>query len=242
LTAAKLKEYHIGTDLMPKKHVAEALAEARSTGRGLLVWSSKDPGEGPDDAMVRRVEDGFLRSRGLGAELVPPLSLVTDDLGIYYDPHHESRLERMIASRASLRMAQQRFAEAADAYSAAAVEYAASLGDHHLNAARARFNAAQLRVHLQPGSDAADADFAAAIESASRARPPLSPLPMFFRASFARQLLQRGQTAQAREVLLPAQGWPQLDDFDPANRADFLDLLARLYGLQTAFAAVGDRA
>ncbi len=31
-----------------------------------------------------RIEDGFLRSRGLGAELVPPLSLVTDDLGIYY--------------------------------------------------------------------------------------------------------------------------------------------------------------
>ena len=29
----------------------------------------------------------FLRSRGLGAELVPPLSLVSDDLGIYYDPN-----------------------------------------------------------------------------------------------------------------------------------------------------------
>ncbi len=140
-------------------------------------------------------------------------------------------LAHLHASRASLRMAQQRFAEAAEAYSAAAVEYAASLGDHHLNAARARFNAAQLRVHLQPGTDAADTDFAAAIESASRARPPLSPLPMFFRASFARQLLQRGQAAQAREMLLPVQGWPQLDDFDPANRADFLDLLARLYGL-----------
>src|SRR5690606_17519067 len=27
-TAAKLKEYHVGTDLMPKKYVAEALAEA----------------------------------------------------------------------------------------------------------------------------------------------------------------------------------------------------------------------
>jgi serine/threonine-protein kinase len=139
-------------------------------------------------------------------------------------------LAHLHASRASLRMAQQRFAEAAEAYSAAAIEYAASLGDHHLNAARARFNAAQLRVHLQPGSDAADVDFAAAIESASRARPPLSPLPMFFRASFARQLLQRGQTAQAREVLLPAQGWPQLDAFDPGNRADLIDLLARLYG------------
>ncbi|TMV58818.1 capsular polysaccharide biosynthesis protein, partial [Thioclava sp. BHET1] len=47
---------------------------------------------------LRRVEDGFLRSRGLGAELVPPLSLVTDDLGIYYDPQRESRLERLIAT------------------------------------------------------------------------------------------------------------------------------------------------
>lgn len=44
-----------------------------------------------------RVEDGFLRSRGLGADLTPPLSLVADDLGIYYDPTRESRLERLIA-------------------------------------------------------------------------------------------------------------------------------------------------
>jgi len=140
-------------------------------------------------------------------------------------------LAHLQASRASLRMAQQRFAEAADAYSAAAIEYAASLGDHHLNAARARFNAAQLRVHLQPGTDAADADFAAAIESASRARAPLSPLPMFFRAVFARQLLQRGLQAQARDVILPAQGWPQLDALDAGNRADLIDLLSRLYGV-----------
>ncbi len=45
-----------------------------------------------------RVEDGFLRSRGLGAALTPPLSLVADDLGIYYDPARESRLERLIAA------------------------------------------------------------------------------------------------------------------------------------------------
>lgn len=45
-----------------------------------------------------RVEDGFLRSRGLGAALTPPLSLVADDLGIYYDPTRESRLERLIAA------------------------------------------------------------------------------------------------------------------------------------------------
>ena len=47
-----------------------------------------------------RLEDGFLRSRGLGAELTPPLSLVLDDLGIYYDPTRPSRLERLILKRA----------------------------------------------------------------------------------------------------------------------------------------------
>ncbi len=66
-------------------------------GRGILVWAGKETealalGAGP----LRRVEDGFLRSRGLGAELMPPLSLVTDDLGIYYDPSRESRLELLI--------------------------------------------------------------------------------------------------------------------------------------------------
>lgn len=66
-------------------------------GRGILVWAGKESAELPQGAApVRRVEDGFLRSRGLGADLVPPLSLVTDDLGIYYDPHRESRLERLI--------------------------------------------------------------------------------------------------------------------------------------------------
>ena len=65
-------------------------------GRDVLVWAGKEP-VGLSHPVVRRVEDGFLRSRGLGAELVPPLSLVTDDLGIYYDPTRESRLERLIA-------------------------------------------------------------------------------------------------------------------------------------------------
>lgn len=69
---------------------------ARSRGRSLLVWAGKAPANGPKDLRLLRVEDGFLRSRGLGADLVPPLSLVTDDLGIYYDPGRESRLERLI--------------------------------------------------------------------------------------------------------------------------------------------------
>ncbi len=71
-------------------------AKAFKTGRGVLVWAGKETADLAESALVRRVEDGFLRSRGLGAELVPPLSLVTDDLGIYYDPNRESRLERLI--------------------------------------------------------------------------------------------------------------------------------------------------
>jgi capsular polysaccharide export protein len=62
-------------------------------GRGLLVW-----GRAAAPAGALRVEDGFLRSRGLGAALVPPLSLVADDLGLYYDPAGPSRLEALVAA------------------------------------------------------------------------------------------------------------------------------------------------
>ncbi len=68
-----------------------------------MVWGnrSRDAGD------VVRVEDGFLRSRGLGARLVPPLSLATDTLGIYYDPTRPSQLEEMIARRETLRPDQE---------------------------------------------------------------------------------------------------------------------------------------
>lgn len=71
---------------------ARAGARAQAERRGLLGWA----GNAPALPGLIRAEDGFLRSRGLGAELVPPLSLVADDLGIYYDPTRESRLERLV--------------------------------------------------------------------------------------------------------------------------------------------------
>lgn len=71
---------------------------ATATRRGLLVWAGKVPDGFQPKAPCLRIEDGFLRSRGLGADLVPPLSLVTDDLGIYYDPTRPSRLDRLIAT------------------------------------------------------------------------------------------------------------------------------------------------
>ena len=60
----------------PSSRSAEAIAAARN----LPLW---------------RCEDGFLRSIGLGPD-GPPLSLVVDDLGIYYDADRPSRLEQLI--------------------------------------------------------------------------------------------------------------------------------------------------
>lgn len=88
--------------------VERARARAAKRGARVMVWASKD--EGRDEGLVR-VEDGFLRSRGLGAELVPPLSLAADDLGIYYDPTRESRLERLITASDALPAAEVARAE-----------------------------------------------------------------------------------------------------------------------------------
>ena len=76
--------------------------------RPSMVWASQQD-SAPETAV--RVEDGFLRSRGLGADLIPPMSLVCDDLGIYYDPARASRLEQLITARATLRPDQKRRAE-----------------------------------------------------------------------------------------------------------------------------------
>lgn len=42
------------------------------------------------------VEDGFLRSRGLGADCIPPLSITVDARGSHFDPSSESELELLL--------------------------------------------------------------------------------------------------------------------------------------------------
>jgi capsular polysaccharide export protein len=73
---------------------AEAMEIARSLPDSrLLYWGGKTA---PDGVSVIRVEDGFLRSTGLGAAFHRPLSWVVDDSGIYFDPRSPSRLERIL--------------------------------------------------------------------------------------------------------------------------------------------------
>ncbi len=71
--------------------------ETRPTGGGRVMAWGRTAKEGEVC-----VEDGFIRSQGLGAELVPPLSLVLDDTGIYFDPTRPSRLESLISKSPNL--------------------------------------------------------------------------------------------------------------------------------------------
>lgn len=48
------------------------------------------------------LEDGFLRSIGLGVSGAQPLSLVSDDVGIYYDSRQPSKLENLIIESKAL--------------------------------------------------------------------------------------------------------------------------------------------
>lgn len=83
---------------------AEAAAQLRpAPGDSLVFWGRDAPpglaqlSEHSGAALVR-MEDGFTRSVGLGSDLIPPLCLVLDDQGIYFDPTQPSTLEAMLAS------------------------------------------------------------------------------------------------------------------------------------------------
>lgn len=67
----------------------------------VVLWGRKHDAEAkiiPDHIPVWRMEDGFLRSVGLGSDLRRPSSLVLDRAGIYYDGTAPSDLEGFLAN------------------------------------------------------------------------------------------------------------------------------------------------
>lgn len=50
-------------------------------------------------ARLIRMEDGFVRSVGLGSDFIRPMSLVLDSRGLYFDPRGDSDLEDLLNSR-----------------------------------------------------------------------------------------------------------------------------------------------
>ena len=78
-----------------------AVAIARKRGGAVAFWTSREPPE--LSALARQsqvpliqIEDGFLRSVGLGADFIPGLSIVADRQGIYFDPSKPSDFETLM--------------------------------------------------------------------------------------------------------------------------------------------------
>ncbi len=83
------------------KFASRAVAIAKDKRGAVGVWPSRAPktlamlAEDAGTPLVQ-IEDGFLRSNGLGAECRPPLSIVVDRSGIYFDPRTPSDLEQLL--------------------------------------------------------------------------------------------------------------------------------------------------
>ncbi|MEM0987783.1 MAG: capsular polysaccharide biosynthesis protein [Pseudomonadota bacterium] len=89
-----------------REQPAEAARIARAERRAVWLWAARAEAKVRDDLVGQGVaagfvEDGFLRSVGLGAELTRAASLVFDRQGIYFDAGAPSDLEGLIADAAA---------------------------------------------------------------------------------------------------------------------------------------------
>jgi len=82
----------------------KAIEKGFDSGSQLVTWASKNQSE--LDKLIEKfeitpwqVEDGFIRSAGLGTDLTAPASLVLDKTGIYYDPNKPSDLEILLQNK-----------------------------------------------------------------------------------------------------------------------------------------------
>ncbi|WP_375198082.1 beta-3-deoxy-D-manno-oct-2-ulosonic acid transferase [Sphingobium sp.] len=87
----------------PFMSAEKGVRRAKREGGALAVWPSRVSAALMQDARrggvtIARVEDGFLRSKGLGAALHPPGSVVVDRSGIYYDARSPSDMETLLAT------------------------------------------------------------------------------------------------------------------------------------------------
>ena len=86
-----LKSFTQGSELIFIKRL-----EDLPTGANVLVWGSQKLDGLNAFVKLIRVEDGFLRSVGLGGDLIQPQSWVFDNEGIYYDSSKPSQLETIL--------------------------------------------------------------------------------------------------------------------------------------------------
>ena len=83
------------------------LSDGRTVRKGqrIAIWKARTPPAvishlEARDVQLIEVEDGFIRSVGLGADCVPPLSIVVDRAGVHFDPNQPSELEDLLQNGA----------------------------------------------------------------------------------------------------------------------------------------------
>jgi len=86
-----------------RRRARDAVAEAARRGGGIAVWASRCPPDLPGRARAAgipllQVEDGFIRSAGLGADFLPGASVTLDSRAPYYDPSVQTDLEHLLAT------------------------------------------------------------------------------------------------------------------------------------------------
>lgn len=96
--AAMLRNVH---GPVVERDPARAVATARARGGALACWATRVPpgleqAARAADVPFWWIEDGFLRSAGLGAALVQPCSLTLDSRRPHYDPSGPSDLEDLL--------------------------------------------------------------------------------------------------------------------------------------------------
>jgi capsular polysaccharide export protein len=82
----------------------KARIAARRSGRAIAGWASRMPPDFVAEARaagdaVHIVEDGFVRSSGLGADGHVPSSITVDARGVYYDPAQACDLETLLQTQ-----------------------------------------------------------------------------------------------------------------------------------------------
>ncbi len=91
-----------GAPIRFARSTRRAIRIASAQNGAIIAWPSRVSADLPAAAAkaglpLHRIEDGFIRSVGLGSNLHPPLSIVADSRGVYYDPTTPSDLEVLLA-------------------------------------------------------------------------------------------------------------------------------------------------
>ncbi len=101
----RMRDVLRATDRAPqfRKPTAAAIDAAKQGGGAIAVWAAREPADLAASAAaagipIVRIEDGFVRSVGLGANFTPAASVVLDETGMYFDPTAPSDLEHILES------------------------------------------------------------------------------------------------------------------------------------------------